>query len=328
MIVVGVDYSEGSAAAVEVARKLARQRNTMIRFVHVSSGREDEGSGARRWTWLRSLSIEPKQIESRTGVPWVELVRAAEEEGASFVVAGTHGEAGFQPLRLGSTATHVALRSSAPVILVPPRRDGTGTGSRKEGETMRYVKKVLVLAVAAAATLSIAACGKKPEPVTPAPVNDSANRDAEERARREAEERARREAEARAAEEAARREAERKRTVLEEMVFFDYDQSAIRADARATLDAKARVLRDDAAIRLRITGHADERGSTEYNLALGLRRAQSIKDYLAGYGVSAERMEVQSMGEERPLATGRDEASWSRNRRGEFSILAGLRAGN
>jgi peptidoglycan-associated lipoprotein len=193
---------------------------------------------------------------------------------------------------------------------------------------MKQAKKFLILGTMALMTFSAAACGKKPEPVGPAPVADDADRrEAEERARREAEERARREADARAAEEAAR-EAERKRSVLTEMVFFDYDDASIRADARAALDAKVRIMRDEAAIRVRVAGHADERGSTEYNMVLGMRRAQSIKDYLAGYGVSADRLEIQSLGEERPLATGHDESAWSRNRRGEFTILAGLRAGN
>jgi peptidoglycan-associated lipoprotein len=119
----------------------------------------------------------------------------------------------------------------------------------------------------------------------------------------------------------------RKRATLEEMVFFDYDISAIREDQRGRLDAKAGVLREESAVTLRIVGHADERGSTEYNLALGMRRAQSIRDYLAGFGISADRLQIQSMGEERPLNAGHDESAWSRNRRGEFQILTGLSGG-
>lgn len=183
-----------------------------------------------------------------------------------------------------------------------------------------------IIAAALLAPLALGACGKKETPAPPTPVADdgAAERARLEAERRAAEERARLEAERRAAEEAARAEAARKRAALEEMVFFDYDQSTLRADARTTLDAKVRILRDDAGIRIRIVGHADERGSTEYNLALGMRRAQSIKDYLAGYGIDAGRMEIQSLGEERPLERASTEQAWSRNRRGEFVILTGM----
>jgi peptidoglycan-associated lipoprotein len=176
-----------------------------------------------------------------------------------------------------------------------------------------------------------AGCGKKPVP-PPGPVTDTSAADREDEARRAAQERARLEAEEAArrarleAEERARREAEMAavRRTLEEMVFFDYDEAEIKPEARALLDAKARILRDNPAIRIRIAGHCDERGSNEYNLALGNRRAYSIQSYLVGFGIDAGRFESVSFGEERPLATGSNEASWSRNRRGEFQILSGL----
>jgi peptidoglycan-associated lipoprotein len=166
--------------------------------------------------------------------------------------------------------------------------------------------------------LSIAACGRRepppavaPTPSTPAPAPA---------ARDEAAERAR-EAEAAAA--ARRREAERVRAVLEARVYFDYDDAALRADARAALDEKARALRDNPEIRLRIEGHADERGSTEYNLALGSRRAASVVAYLTGFGIVASRLETVSLGEERPLDAGHDETAWRQNRRAEFVIVGG-----
>jgi peptidoglycan-associated lipoprotein len=160
-------------------------------------------------------------------------------------------------------------------------------------------------------------CGKKepppaaaPPPVVsaaaPAPPDDAAAR------AREAE----------AAE--RRREAERLRSILESRVFFDYDDAAVRADARTTLEDKARVLRENPEIRLRIEGHADERGSTEYNLALGSRRASSVVSYFTGFGISATRFESVSFGEERPVAIGGDERAWSQNRRAEFVITAGM----
>jgi peptidoglycan-associated lipoprotein len=126
--------------------------------------------------------------------------------------------------------------------------------------------------------------------------------------------------------EAARTRAEetaRARAILEEMVFFDYDDSRIRSDQQETLNRKVAVLRANAAVALRITGHADERGSLEYNLALGLRRANSVRDYLSGFGLDATRLGVDSMGEDRPLDPGHDESAWSKNRRAEFAITRG-----
>jgi peptidoglycan-associated lipoprotein len=189
--------------------------------------------------------------------------------------------------------------------------------------------RALLVVLAMSAPLFTAACGKKEIASPPPPADDgSAERARREAEAREAAERARREAEAREAAERARAEIARKRAALEEMVFFDYDMSVIREDQRAKVDAKATILREESAVRLRIVGHADERGSTEYNLALGMRRAQSIKDYLAGFGIAADRLEIQSMGEERPLDPASTESAWSRNRRGEFQILAGLSGGN
>ncbi|MGE0161150.1 MAG: peptidoglycan-associated lipoprotein Pal [Gemmatimonadales bacterium] len=118
------------------------------------------------------------------------------------------------------------------------------------------------------------------------------------------------------------------RATLAEMVFFDYDRSDIRADSRAVLDRKARVLRDEPTVRIRIEGHADERGSTEYNLALGSRRAEAVRGYLTGLGIQAARIEIVSFGEGRPLERMSNESSWSRNRRAEFAVTAGsLQAG-
>jgi peptidoglycan-associated lipoprotein len=114
------------------------------------------------------------------------------------------------------------------------------------------------------------------------------------------------------------------RTSLAEMVYFDYDRSELRADARAILDRKARILRDRPAISIRIEGHADERGSTEYNLALGSRRADAVRAYLSGLGITASRVQITTYGEARPLTTGAGESAWSRNRRAEFVVTAGL----
>jgi peptidoglycan-associated lipoprotein len=117
--------------------------------------------------------------------------------------------------------------------------------------------------------------------------------------------------------------AARNRATLMEMIHFDFDRADIRADARQVLDAKVPILRADPSITLRIEGHADERGSVEYNLALGLRRANAAKDYLVGFGLDASRFEVQTYGESRPLDPRSNEEAWARNRRAEFHITGG-----
>jgi peptidoglycan-associated lipoprotein len=124
---------------------------------------------------------------------------------------------------------------------------------------------------------------------------------------------------------AEREEALRRlRAVLEQVVYFDYDESTIRADAQESLAAKVPMLRQNANIRIRIEGHADERGSVEYNLALGMRRANAVRDYLTGFGLDASRFDVYSFGEDRPAVQGSNEAAWSQNRRAEFRITAGM----
>ena len=109
-----------------------------------------------------------------------------------------------------------------------------------------------------------------------------------------------------------------------ERIHFDFDRADIREDARPVLDAMIGWLRANPRVRLVIEGHCDERGADEYNLALGLRRAASVKRYWVAYGLDASRFETVSYGEERPLASGRDERSWSLNRRAEFVLPEGL----
>ncbi|CAN5740248.1 hypothetical protein BH23GEM10_BH23GEM10_11020 [soil metagenome] len=125
--------------------------------------------------------------------------------------------------------------------------------------------------------------------------------------------------ERRAAEEAVARV----RAILEERVHFDYDESNLRTDAAEALGRKVPILRANPGVRMRIVGHADERGSVEYNLALGMRRANAVRDYLAGFGIDASRFEIGSMGEDIPLDRGSNEAAWTRNRRAEFTVTAG-----
>jgi len=101
-------------------------------------------------------------------------------------------------------------------------------------------------------------------------------------------------------------------------VYFDYDKSDIRADQQASVQADAQFLSQHPNISFTIEGHCDERGSTEYNLALGDRRASSVKNALAAAGVSASRIKTISYGKEKPFCLEHDEACWQQNRRGHF----------
>jgi peptidoglycan-associated lipoprotein len=178
---------------------------------------------------------------------------------------------------------------------------------------------LLMLLAASAFTV---ACGGRPAPEEPAPeptpvaepapgpapVDDSADRERMERERM------------------AREASERSRAVaadLAAMINFDYDQASVRPADQATLDRKAAVLQSNPNVKLRISGHADERGSDEYNLALGNRRAGATKRYLENKGIDGSRLEVISYGEERPLNPGTDETAFAQNRRDEFEVTAG-----
>jgi peptidoglycan-associated lipoprotein len=106
-------------------------------------------------------------------------------------------------------------------------------------------------------------------------------------------------------------------------VFFDYDQYSLRADARAALEKQAAWLAKYPAVRVLVAGSADERGTREYNLALGARRAASTKDYLVSLGVAASRVETVSYGKERPIDGRSNDAAWSLNRNAQTQITSG-----
>lgn len=181
--------------------------------------------------------------------------------------------------------------------------------------SLRFYVAALVLA---------AACGGKtppevvtpepaptPAPATPAPATPTDDGEAARRAQAEAE---------------ARAAAERQKMLTDEltsMIFFDFDRSDIRPDDATNLDRKAAILQANPSTRMRVAGHADERGSDEYNLALGSRRAASAKRYLENKGVDGGRIETVSYGEERPLQQGADEGAYAQNRRDEFTVTAG-----
>jgi len=103
-------------------------------------------------------------------------------------------------------------------------------------------------------------------------------------------------------------------------IHFDFDKYDLRTDARTILDRKASFLNQSSSVRAQIEGHCDERGTNEYNMALGERRANAAKQYLTTAGISAGRLSTISYGEERPLDPGHNEAAWARNRRAHFVI--------
>jgi len=171
--------------------------------------------------------------------------------------------------------------------------------------------------------LTLAACGSEPPPEPPEPepiMADGPDMDSL---------RAYEDSIRRAQEEEARIAAERERAIadaraiLEQRVQFDYDESALRPDTQAALRQKVAILRASPQVQIRLEGHADERGSVEYNQALGNRRAQSVLDFFSGQGLSAGPFQTTSFGEERPLSTASNESAWAQNRRVEFVIISG-----
>ena len=102
-------------------------------------------------------------------------------------------------------------------------------------------------------------------------------------------------------------------------VYFEFDKFNLNSKSLQTLKSAVAAMKDNSSIKITISGHADERGTREYNLALGQRRAESIRDYLAINGINANRVTVKSYGEERPLSDGSDETSYAKNRRAEIN---------
>jgi peptidoglycan-associated lipoprotein len=204
----------------------------------------------------------------------------------------------------------------------------------------------------------LAACTRTPPPAAPAPranadsvaaaarrdsVVAAARRDSLATAARNDSAAARASAAAREAAQADSVRAQVRRDVVEEpgavrsgldsasnaelgaMLFFEYNRSDLTAASVTVLERKLRVLQRAPRLAIQIAGHCDERGSDEYNLALGERRAASVKRYLVEHGIADGRLSVLSYGEERPLDPGHSEEAWARNRRAEFTVTEGAR---
>jgi len=157
--------------------------------------------------------------------------------------------------------------------------------------------------------------------VSKASDQDAAALEAERARRAAAEAEAARLAAEKLAQEARQRELEKVRSqFVNEHVYFEFDSADLTPTAVAVLKKKASWMGGQAGVAALIEGHCDERGTNEYNLALGERRAQSAKAFLANMGVSASRLSTVSYGEERPVDPGHNEAAWGKNRRAQFVI--------
>lgn len=171
--------------------------------------------------------------------------------------------------------------------------------------------KIKTTFVVAAMALAIAGCAKKrPAVLPPAPVDQNAGVDPNAG-----------QANPNDGAVVPGSDADFKRSVTSNTVHFGLDQYDIDPQARAILDSQAAWLQRYPNVRITIEGHCDERGTREYNLALGDRRANAAKNYLAARGVTADRMTVISYGKERPIALGSDEASYAENRRAVTIVL-------
>lgn len=201
---------------------------------------------------------------------------------------------------------------------------------------IRFSRLAPVLLLAGIST--VAACRRPEPPPPPAPTVNQDSIDAARRAEQERLAAEQRRRDSIAAAERARMEAERRRTdsiaaearrmeglraTVGAPIYFDYDRAELTSQARATLEQKVPILRANTSLTIRVAGHTDERGSDEYNVALGRRRAMAAQRYLVTQGIAQNRIEIVSYGEERPAAMGSNESAWSQNRRDEFEIVSG-----
>src|SRR6267154_2260531 len=275
------------------------------------------------WTCVRArsgISLQWGATKIRPGPPTAVISpsfptgRATASCGSSISTPAVSGRYCSRAARGCRRGLHGFRR----LLLPPPdRRD-----------RMKSVSLLLVIGLGVA----VAACPKNPPPQT-APLMNADSAAAAERARQDsidAANRAQQEEAERVRQQRERdslaalgRSAEEVRNSLASMIHFDLDKSNIRSDDMGSLDQKVAILQANPDLRIRVGGHCDERGSDEYNLALGNRRAQSAKQYLVSHGIDASRIETQSWGEEKPLVDGHDENAWSQNRRDEFEPISG-----
>jgi peptidoglycan-associated lipoprotein len=188
----------------------------------------------------------------------------------------------------------------------------------------RVAPTLVVFGLAAAA-----ACAKKTPPPAPAPAPAPAqaagpNQDSIDAARRDSIARAQRMADSlRAEQDRLAAAIAAARNTITQLIYFDFDKSDLSDQDKATLDAKIPILNANPSLHIRVGGNCDARGSDEYNLALGQRRAAAAKRYLTDHGVDASRVDVISYGKEKPIAQGDTEEAYAQNRNDQFEITAG-----
>lgn len=179
---------------------------------------------------------------------------------------------------------------------------------------------VIALSLIMPVLLVTASCGKKK-----VPVDTMAGQQDAEAARYADMDKQRLDEEARMREEALKDEAMRQEQIIREQfesedIYFEFDSAVLTSDSQALLKKKAEWMKNNTGTRAVIEGHCDERGTNEYNLALGDRRAESAKTFLVTLGVSPSRMTTISYGEEKPMDTGKSESAYAKNRRAHFRL--------
>ncbi|MDH3356563.1 MAG: peptidoglycan-associated lipoprotein Pal [Desulfobacteraceae bacterium] len=176
----------------------------------------------------------------------------------------------------------------------------------------------IALVVILPAMFFMVSCAKKVVQTEPVAMTQSEVSKASDRSAEETEQAGRLQEDRLQAEAAAREAAET--AFVNENIHFAFDSSVLSDQAQQILNSKADYLHTNSGVKITVEGHCDERGTDAYNVALGERRAESVKNFLVDLGISANRLNTISYGEERPIAMGQNETSWAKNRRAQFVI--------
>jgi len=192
----------------------------------------------------------------------------------------------------------------------------------------KRMSAVLIAFVFVCSSLLLSSCAKKQIQVSDTVSPRAGEQKVDDTAKAKAEEKAGEGAEEEATSQARQRELEKRkafdaqfRMFESQRIYFAFDKSDLTAESQTLLKQQANWLRDNSSYSVRIDGHCDERGTNEYNLALGERRAHAAKKFLTDLGISGDRISPLSYGEERPAAPGHNEQAWSKNRRDGFKLI-------
>ena len=192
----------------------------------------------------------------------------------------------------------------------------------------KRMSAILIAFVFVCSSLLLSSCAKKQIQVSDTVSAPTAEQKADDAGKAKGEEEVGKGAEDEATKQARQRELEKRkafdaqfRMFESQPIYFAFDKSDLTAESQALLKQKANWLRDNASYSVRIDGHCDERGTNEYNLALGDRRAHAAKQFLMDLGIPDDHISTLSYGEERPAGPGNDEQAWSKNRRDEFKLI-------